>query len=219
MVRMTREEKRQETLGRLRQAALQEFAQCGLEGTSIDRITAAAGYSRGAFYGNYSAKEELLLELLQQQTAREIAAWQQILAGSDDLESIYARTGDLFLAFLRDGDWGVFAAEVQLHARRHAAFATEYRAFAEEVVSMLAGLIDLLFAKAGRRPPADAGSIARLLRGMVSGLSLDAQSVELSDRGEDAAALLMLFLRTLVESGSPVAARSRPRSAARATTG
>ena len=84
---------------------------------------------------------------------------------------------------------------------------------------MLGGLIELLFSKAGRRPSADPGSIARLLRGVVAGLSLDAQSVALPDRGENTAALLALFLRNLVESGLPVAARPRQRSAARAATG
>jgi len=219
MARMTREAKRQETLGKLRQAALQEFAQAGLAGTSIDRITAAAGFSRGAFYANYSTKEELLLELLREQTQHEIGEWQLILRGATDLDAVYSRTSERFTAFLRDADWGVFAAEVQLHAKRHAAFSTQYQAYVEEVLATLGQMIELLFRKAGRRPPADAVSIARLLRSVVAGLSLDVQSLAAPDRAQEASALLMLFLRNLIESGAPIAARGRARATVRVASG
>jgi AcrR family transcriptional regulator len=55
---------RKQTRQRLRDAAWAMFNQEGFSGASIQRITDLAGYSRGAFYSNYSSKIELLLELL-----------------------------------------------------------------------------------------------------------------------------------------------------------
>jgi AcrR family transcriptional regulator len=61
--RRTRAEQQAETRARLVEAAAEVFAAHGFEGASIDTITERAGYSRGAFYSNFSDKAELLLEL------------------------------------------------------------------------------------------------------------------------------------------------------------
>ena len=62
--RLTREEKRAQTRERLLQAAEQVFVRRGLEGSSVEEIAAEAGFTRGAFYSNFSSKEELFVELL-----------------------------------------------------------------------------------------------------------------------------------------------------------
>jgi AcrR family transcriptional regulator len=61
--RRTREEQRAETRARLLEAAGEVMAARGFDGASIDEITARAGYTRGAFYSNFSGKAELLVEL------------------------------------------------------------------------------------------------------------------------------------------------------------
>ena len=63
MARMSRQESRDLTRLRLREAARAEFSRYGVAGASIDRITEEAGYSRGAFYSNYGSKLDLALEL------------------------------------------------------------------------------------------------------------------------------------------------------------
>lgn len=64
--RRTREEQRAETRARLLEAAGEVIAARGLDGASIDEITERAGYTRGAFYSNFSGKPELLVELCEQ---------------------------------------------------------------------------------------------------------------------------------------------------------
>jgi AcrR family transcriptional regulator len=61
--RRTRAEQQAETRTRLLEAATDAFAAHGFDGASIDQITDLAGYTRGAFYSNFSDKAELLLEL------------------------------------------------------------------------------------------------------------------------------------------------------------
>jgi AcrR family transcriptional regulator len=61
--RRTRAEQQAETRARLVEAAADVFASHGFEGASIDLITQRAGFTRGAFYSNFSDKGELLAEL------------------------------------------------------------------------------------------------------------------------------------------------------------
>jgi AcrR family transcriptional regulator len=59
-IRPTREETRQ----RLFEAAAEVFAEQGIGGASIEAITTAAGFSRGAFYSNFDDKDELVTAML-----------------------------------------------------------------------------------------------------------------------------------------------------------
>lgn len=64
--RLTRAEKRARTRAALVDAAGRVFLDRGFLGASVEAIAAEAGYTRGAFYSNFSTKEEIFAELLQQ---------------------------------------------------------------------------------------------------------------------------------------------------------
>jgi AcrR family transcriptional regulator len=59
---------------RLLDAAVRVFARDGYNGTSIDRIAAEAGLSKGAVYWNFASKEELFFALLDERIDRRIRA-------------------------------------------------------------------------------------------------------------------------------------------------
>lgn len=65
-VRPTREETRQ----RIFTAAAGVFAEHGVAGASIEQIAAAAGFTRGAFYSNFSSKDELAVAMLDDHLAQ-----------------------------------------------------------------------------------------------------------------------------------------------------
>ncbi|WP_205881187.1 TetR/AcrR family transcriptional regulator [Leucobacter insecticola] len=56
--------RRQETRARLLDAAAEVFTEEGLLGASVESVCTRAGFTRGAFYSNFSNKEELFLALL-----------------------------------------------------------------------------------------------------------------------------------------------------------
>jgi AcrR family transcriptional regulator len=60
---------RAQTRTALLAAAARVIARRGYAGASVEAITEAAGFSRGAFYSNFATKEELVLELLGQDGA------------------------------------------------------------------------------------------------------------------------------------------------------
>jgi AcrR family transcriptional regulator len=57
-------EQRKLTRGRLIEAAQQLFSTSGYEHATVDDISHAAGYSKGAYYFHFSTKDDILLELL-----------------------------------------------------------------------------------------------------------------------------------------------------------
>lgn len=97
-VRLTREEKRQQTRSRLLEAAHALFSTKGLEATSVDEIAATAGYTRGAFYANYTSKLDLMKELIEQGFNGDIEALEifERASGMDELAAAYATYGRRF---------------------------------------------------------------------------------------------------------------------------
>ena len=61
---LDRFEQRKLTRAKLIDAALQLFSTSGYEHATVDDISQAAGYSKGAYYFHFSTKDDILLELL-----------------------------------------------------------------------------------------------------------------------------------------------------------
>ena len=62
--RLTRAERQAQTRRDLLDAAARVFVKRGFTGSSVEEISAEAGYTRGAFYSNFRSKNELFVELL-----------------------------------------------------------------------------------------------------------------------------------------------------------
>jgi len=66
----TRAQSQARTREALLEAAARLFTERGLQGASVEAIAERAGYTRGAFYSNFSSKEELFAEVLQHRVYR-----------------------------------------------------------------------------------------------------------------------------------------------------
>jgi AcrR family transcriptional regulator len=62
--RLTRQEKQAQTRERLLEAAERVFLHRGFQGSSVEEISAEAGFTRGAFYSNFASKDELAVAML-----------------------------------------------------------------------------------------------------------------------------------------------------------
>ncbi|TWD80303.1 TetR family transcriptional regulator [Kribbella amoyensis] len=69
--RVPRAETQARTRERLLSAAAGLFADRGVNGTSIEQIAERAGYTRGAFYGHFAGKPEVVAALLAERTRHE----------------------------------------------------------------------------------------------------------------------------------------------------
>jgi AcrR family transcriptional regulator len=78
--RPTREQTRQ----RLFEAAAQVFEEQGIGAASIEAITAAAGFTRGAFYSNFDGKDALIIAMLEDHVERSMRYHRELLAHHRD---------------------------------------------------------------------------------------------------------------------------------------
>lgn len=203
MARLTREEQRDLTVRKLRGAALQEVAQAGFAAATIDRISETAGYSRGAFYSNFNSKEELVLELLEQDNSAEMDAWVDMITAAADMEALYRQMAERFAAYLSRTNWSLFLLELQLYAKRNATFNERYKEHMKKTDAQVQKLLQALFVRAGCMPPASLDLLAISLRNYSTALSVQACWEEDESQPEKMAELIVIFLRGLVAQGKP----------------
>jgi AcrR family transcriptional regulator len=113
--------KRVHTKARLLRAAVEVLAERGYHASSIDEICARAGYTRGAFYSNYSSKDELVVEVFDQYATqrRERLA---ILAASEVTPDTLAR--ELLELNEQDSALSTVILEFRIHAIHNSALVT-----------------------------------------------------------------------------------------------
>jgi AcrR family transcriptional regulator len=122
---MSRLEKQQKTREALLRAASKLFARRGLEGTSVDDIAEAAGYTKGAFYANFNSKEELFLVMLDEKFSRELERLEDALAGTDDPDEEARTAAADFIHFASDDEWPRLYFQFAAHAVRNDEFRQE----------------------------------------------------------------------------------------------
>ncbi len=75
---------RDDTCGKLFEAAAQVFEQQGI-GASIEAIAAEAGFTRGAFYSNFKSKDELIIAMLEDHVEQSVRRCLELLARHKNL--------------------------------------------------------------------------------------------------------------------------------------
>ena len=71
---------RDATCEKLFEAAARVFEEQGIGGASIEAIAAAAGFTRGAFYSNFTSKDELIIAMLEDHVEQSIRRNLDLLA-------------------------------------------------------------------------------------------------------------------------------------------
>jgi len=145
--------RRQQTLDRLVAAAVDVFAERGVEASSVEEICERAGFTRGAFYSNFDSKEELCLEILRQQSSRLLESTRRAL---DDIAPATVDAGSLeeivakVLAVVDSGvgpdhNWVVVRDELRLYAYRNRSFWPALKAATDEVAGLFRQAIEEAF--------------------------------------------------------------------------
>lgn len=115
--------RREATVARLIDAAIEQFAARGIDATSVEQLCEAAGFSRGAFYSNFASKDDLCAAMIQQFQDRllaelgtmvaeipaEVEASDQLVQILDKITRIISPTPQMTLTLL----------EIKLRAQRN----------------------------------------------------------------------------------------------------
>lgn len=125
--------RRAATREKLVDAAITVFAEKGVLGASVEEICEAAGFTRGAFYSNFSTKDDLCVAVLHRQVDAQMAALDKALAtvdiaGHADLDHVLPAALEVFFASRpTDRDWVLTGQALRLHAARSPELAEAYR--------------------------------------------------------------------------------------------
>ncbi len=118
MARLTREQSQALTREKLLRSASDVVARNGYEGATVERIAEEAGFSKGAFYSNFSSKEDILLQLLEGNTGRDVKELTELLSDVSDPDTVIdvvVRWSDSRAA---ERKWGIIAIEFLRRAHR-----------------------------------------------------------------------------------------------------
>ena len=170
---LTRAEKQARTRLALLDAGARVFVTHGFQGTSVELIASEAGYTRGAFYSNFSSKEELFAELLQDRVYSTYRRMAETSAGPErpSLREVGEQLADI--QGDPDGRW-LFRLWLELlaHAGRDERFREIAAGFWSSNRKLTAAAIESAHPSQGTEPPVSAERLASAMIALDIGLAL-----------------------------------------------
>ncbi|MFJ9713233.1 TetR/AcrR family transcriptional regulator [Streptomyces sp. NPDC101234] len=165
--------RRPQTRARLLEAAMDAFAEAGFGATSIDEICRRAGYTTGAYYSNFSSKDELFFALFDEHAARAlerlVSKVADLTAGDPTPEQIAGVLADLSPEERR---WYVVSTEFTLYALRNPEAAQVLADHDAKARAELVRILTAYFTCRGREPAVDLDQLARLIIAIREGALL-----------------------------------------------
>jgi AcrR family transcriptional regulator len=154
--------RRRRTREKLVEAARAVFADHGTA-VGVADICEAAGFTRGAFYSNFSDKDELLRAVMEPQLEETIAQIEEMMAWAEDTSDPAALV-ERFLGVVNlDRDLFLIRSELALAAARDPAEHAAELAPLEQLLERLTEAIVAALAQHGLRFSVDPGDAVRML--------------------------------------------------------
>ncbi|MCM6772871.1 TetR/AcrR family transcriptional regulator [Nocardia sp. CDC159] len=150
-MRMTR--RRAETRQRLLNAAFDAFAAEGFGRCTVEQICERAGFTRGAFYSNFTSLEELFLTMWEQRSQHMLREVTALLEEAPAAAVTDLRHGVEWVlrAVPLDDRWIRITYEFTAHALRNPGLRRTMAAREEAIIAALLPLIEGLLRLVGRR--------------------------------------------------------------------
>lgn len=93
--------RREQTRLRLVEAAIDEFAVRGLDATSVEQLCEGAGFSRGAFYSNFTSKDDLCIAIMEHHRDQVLAGLSEVFTDLPQDAGVEWVTGEALSEFFR----------------------------------------------------------------------------------------------------------------------
>lgn len=201
-MRKTREQSRQETRQRLIAAGQAAIVREGIGALSLRGVCEEAGYSQGAFYSNFSSRDELLLTIMELHIHAEVEVLRNIVqfARQETLGDLLSAVAERLASTAKDTQWSLLAIELQLHAQRDAQFSNAYNDAKAGYHTEFALLVDDITSHFGLTPALPSLQIAIGLYALWSGLVVQGTVPGALPRDQ----IFLAFLRAI--AGPPHAA-------------
>ena len=198
--------RRAQTRQRLLEAAREVFAREGFGRSTVEQVCEAAGFTRGAFYSNFTSLDELFLEMWAQESAALLSRLDGVSA--DDVPQVNdVRSGveRVLEALPIDTEWFQITAEFTAHAVRTPGLAQVMAQREDAIQQALFPVIDRLLAQIGRRVT----DRVALGRSLVAAYDGTLTQLAIEPDSESALSHRVDLFTLLVESYSEPASRRR----------
>jgi len=194
--RLGREESQQVTRDKLFDTATELMISKGFHAASVNVIAEEAGFSKGAFFSNFSSKSDLLLQLTQRFKRVEIDRLSATLTSGYSSEQLSHGLNAYIDTLKNNTRCAILDAELQLIALRDEEFSQHYYDLHEENSEALGKLITIIFNHAGKKPPLEHAALAKTFTALAEGLILQGH--------EDPAIEIKLVLNSLIQTAEPL---------------
>ncbi len=168
--RLSRTESRALTRAALLAAGAEVFAERGYHRAAVEDIAERAGFTRGAFYANFRDKADLLLTLLDEQSAHNLDALDQLVERDAEGYGLGALATWFVQTFAVASPLDVAVAEFTPLALRDPDHAARIRQRMRDVRDRVTGIVDAECARAGFAIPIPSERFATMIIGLVDGM-------------------------------------------------
>jgi AcrR family transcriptional regulator len=172
--RWTKERRAEHTRQILLDAAEEVFARKGLTGAALEEIADAAGFTRGAIYSQFGAKEKLFLAVVDRQRQRFLDGFAEVMMsfhrlGDVDIDELAERWRQLSSGT----DRAALGHELKLFLLRNPDARQRVAAQRLETIHALGEFISKNIARIGGTLTMDAETLARIVLAANDGITLD----------------------------------------------
>ncbi|HEX6954245.1 MAG TPA: helix-turn-helix domain-containing protein [Agromyces sp.] len=141
--------RRENTRARLLEAAREVFAEKGIKRVTVDELVAAAGFTRGAFYSNFSSIDEVFFAVFEDQADQMLAAVRGAIESIPEGEFSLDSLGTILESLHPYGrQWYLVHTEFVLYALRNeearAVLGEHSRRFRAELVDVIGDVLHRL---------------------------------------------------------------------------
>jgi AcrR family transcriptional regulator len=168
--RLSRTESRALTRAALLAAGAEVFAERGYHRAAVEDIAERAGFTRGAFYANFRDKADLLLTLLDEQSAHNLDALDQLVERDVEGYGLGALATWFVQTFAVASPLDVAVAEFTPLALRDPEHAARIRQRMRAVRDRVTGIVDAECARADFAIPIPSERFATMIIGLVDGM-------------------------------------------------
>jgi AcrR family transcriptional regulator len=180
-VRMSRAERREQTRQELLTAAEACFVSQGFHASSVDEVAERAGYTKGAVYSNFAAKEDLFFAVYQRRVEQVLTEVVPGLrqAGAEHAFDQLSWSNQLATGAIQrpdpDDGWRAVFFEFWAHVLRHPELRDRFAAIHARFLEPLADAVRQLADDRGLTLPSDvtASQVAVAWNAMEVGLALE----------------------------------------------
>ena len=147
-----RTRRRAETRQRLLDAAREVFAREGFGRATVEQVCEAAGFTRGAFYSNFTSLDELFLAMWQHESDRLVVGLRELLGATPpEFHDLSEAVDHVLGAIPVDEEWFRITAEFTAHALRTPGLPRVMAARERAIQQALLPVLDDLLSRIGRR--------------------------------------------------------------------